>query len=127
MRSRGRPWLFSPVITCRGQHTIEYALTISVIIGGLFLVSTYVRRALQARYAAVVDAAATSTKGPRQYEPYYPSSAAVVTRDGEVKVQYHPGGSVVTTVPAAMPQMTVVDPGAWEKTGVSLKDDDDWR
>jgi hypothetical protein len=106
---------------------VEYALTISAIVGALFLISTYVKRALQARYAAVVDAAATSTKGPRQYEPYHPSSKAMVTRELETKTEYRPGGEVETSIPVDFPQSVVVDPGAWEQVGVNLRDDDDWR
>ena len=106
---------------------MEYALAVAALVGALFLVQTYVRRGLQARYKTIVDGAVEAVNTANQYEPYYPSSSSTVTTDTERKSTYTAGGTVTVSVDDAVPESEVVDAGARQDVGFDLKADDDWR
>ena len=111
----------------RAQSSVEYVIAIGAVLGALFLIQTYVRRALQARYQTMVDGAVLAIANRDQYEPYYPSGNSTVTQQGEVVATYRPGGIVGLSVDQNAPVSTIEDAGSWEKVGVDLKDDDDWK
>ena len=112
----------------RAQSRVEYVLAIAALVGGLFLIQTYVRLGLQARYKTIVDGAVESVNpSANQYEPYYPSASSTVTTDTERKSTYTAGGTVTVKVDDAAPETEIVDAGARQDIGFDLKADDDWK
>jgi len=67
----------------KGQNTAEYAILISIVVGGIIAMQTYTQRALQARVRDSANYMVTETAGlgsTLQYEPYYLESEFNVTR-----------------------------------------------
>jgi hypothetical protein len=70
----------------KGQNTLEYALLISLVVGGVIAMQTYSQRTLQARIKDAGDflvGETTQLGSTSQYEPYYLNSEFNVTRDDE--------------------------------------------
>ncbi len=105
-----------------GQHLIEYALLFAVVVGALVAIQVYVKRTLQARYRAVVDAAAVAISAPTQYEPYYRSETSAAMEDTQQTLTSAPGGQLTT----ATRSRVVGDAGAVSRVGVDLAADDEW-
>ena len=87
-----RPLAARRKIINKGQSLGELAILLAVIIAAIIGMQAYLKRGLQARYKAVVDAAAdafthTGQDGVitalRQYEPYYASSVFTSTADSD--------------------------------------------
>ena len=112
----------------RAQSSIEYVIAVGAVLAALFLIQTYVKRGLQARYKTVVDGAVMAVTNNRdQYEPYYPSGNSTVTHQGEIVATYRPGGIMGTSVDQNAPVSTIEEAGSWDNVGVNLNDDDDWK
>jgi len=92
----------------KGQNTAEYAILISLVVGAVIAMQTYVQRGLQAKMRdAVVDYLVNQTSAlglgnSVQYEPYYMERNFLVTRISDESITLGNGtsgmsGSVNTT------------------------------
>jgi|SRR3989338_7906222 len=72
-------------LKCNQAQTLtEMALVFTLITGALIGMQVYLKRGLQARYKAIVDASG-DVFGLHQYEPYYASSNFTVTQDQDLE------------------------------------------
>ena len=67
----------------RGQSVAEYAILIGVVIAAIIGMQLYVKRGLQGKTRAVMDAFADKERGgitsKLQYEPYYTAAGDITT------------------------------------------------
>lgn len=102
----------------KAQSLAELAVLLGLVIAALISMQVYVKRALQARYKAVVDASG-DFYGLHQYEPYYASSSITAKQTSDIR--YSQAGGIVTmgTDDTATRQGQL-------KTGTILGEDDGW-
>ena len=74
----------------KGQNTAEYAILISLVVGAVIAMQTYVQRGLQAKMRdVVVDYLVNQTSAlgnSVQYEPYYLERNFLVTRTSDESI-----------------------------------------
>lgn len=75
-----------------GQSLSEYSIFLAVILLAFAVMTFYVRRGLQGRYADLVDFTAKQASPCSQYEPYYIDEDYTVTQERNIGINIGKGG-----------------------------------
>ena len=105
-----------------GEMAVLLALTVAVIVG----MQVYIKRGLQARYKAIVDASGdafsyTGTAGKRQYEPYYNSSVFTATANSDINYS-QAAGAITADITG-----DTTERKGWQKTGHDFDAENNWN
>ena len=74
----------------KGQGIYEFALCLALAAASISLITIYIRRGLQARYAAAVRYSLQDSPAGHQYEPYYTREKQTEEKTkGETKTAWH--------------------------------------
>lgn len=103
----------------KAQSLAELAVLLGLVIAALISMQVYVKRALQARYKAIVDASG-DVYGLRQYEPYYASSSITAKQTSDIRYSQASGIVTMGTDDRAIRKGKL-------KTGTILGADNDWN
>lgn len=103
----------------KAQGLAELAVLLGLVMAALIGMQVYVKRGLQARYKAIVDAAGDAY-GLHQYEPYYASSSMITQQDSDIRYRQAAGTIIMETDDTTIRQ-------GQQKTGSRLEADNDWN
>lgn len=97
----------------------ELAVLLGLVAAAIIGMQAYVKRAMQARYKAIVDASG-DFYGLHQYEPYYNSSSMTAKQNSDIRYSQADGDIVIGTSDTTRRQ-------GKQKIGTMLGADNDWN